>query len=243
VKQLNAINISAESASDLIAVRETANMLKTPFTSLVVGPSGSGKTHLVNRIVQSFPPNKFSKIILVYRSNQSTYTDLKKICEIKKTPLALIKENELPEDMDRLEIEDALFIVDDCTVKISKKLEEFLESIFTRLSHHKSISCFYLTQMLFNDKNPFLRTLNRNAHYIIYFRYPRDTNQLKTLIQQMAGGPKKAQIMIQAIMNELKEPHAYILFDFRQETPENHRIRGNILGEKPPHLPWALAYK
>ena len=55
--------------------------------------------------------------------------------------------------------------------------------LFTKYSYHGNITVLYLTQDLFpHDK--FSKTINRNAHYFVPFKNPRDQTGTRTILLQ-----------------------------------------------------------
>jgi hypothetical protein len=73
-----------------------------------------------------------------------------------------------------------LLILDDLMNKNSDAVSE----LFTRVSHHRNVSVYYISQNIF-QKSKHSRTISLNAHYIIMFKNPRDANQIATLSRQM----------------------------------------------------------
>lgn len=55
--------------------------------------------------------------------------------------------------------------------------------LFTKDSHHRGITDIYLTQDLF-PPGKFTKTINRNAHYIVAFKNPRDQTGIRTVLLQ-----------------------------------------------------------
>ena len=92
-----------------------------------------------------------------------------------------------PEDLNELtrEHEQTLLILDDLMSECSK--DQRVSDLFTRGSHHKGISVFYLTQNLF-PPGKLSRTISLNSHYFIVFKNPRDSLGIATLAKQMFPG-------------------------------------------------------
>jgi len=55
--------------------------------------------------------------------------------------------------------------------------------LFTKYSHHRSITVLYLMQDLV-PPGKFSETINRNAHYIVAFKNPRDQTGIRTILLQ-----------------------------------------------------------
>ena len=71
-------------------------------------------------------------------------------------------------------------------------LDDFMEEggqdqrvldLFTKDSDHRNITVLYLTQDLF-PPGKFSKTINRNAHYIVAFKNPRDQAGIRTILLQ-----------------------------------------------------------
>ena len=56
--------------------------------------------------------------------------------------------------------------------------------LFTKDSHHRGITALYLTQDLF-PPGKFSKTINRNAHYAICSKSPRDKTGIHNLLVQV----------------------------------------------------------
>ena len=70
-----------------------------------------------------------------------------------------------------------------------------------------------------------------NSHYMVIFRHPRDSLGISTLAKQMF--PKHTNYLMEAFDDATSEPCGYLMIDCHQLTPENMRLRTNILpGER-----------
>ena len=135
-----------------------------------------------------------------------------------------------PEDLKQLTQghEQTLLILDDLMSECSK--DQRVSDLFTRGSHHNGISVFYLTQNLF-PPGKLSRTISLNSHYIIVFKNPRDSLGIATLSKQMFPG--RSQYLRDSFHDATKKPFSYLLIDCHPQTPENIRLRTNILpGER-----------
>jgi hypothetical protein len=105
-----------------------------------------------------------------------------------------------------------------------------MSDLFTKGSHHKGVSVMYLTQNLFPPGKQ-SRTISLNSHYMIVFKNPRDSLGISTLARQMY--PNNTKYLLESFQDATKKPYGYLLLDLHQLTPENMRLRTNILpGEK-----------
>ena len=124
--------------------------------------------------------------------------------------------------------DQSLLILDDLMSECSK--DPRVSDLFTRGSHHKGISVFYLTQNLF-PPGKLSRTISLNSHYIVVFKNPQDSLGIATLAKQMFPG--WSQYLMDSFHDDTKEPFSYLLIDCHPQTPESIWLRTNILpGER-----------
>ena len=105
------------------------------------------------------------------------------------------------------------------------QIDDRVENIFTKLSHHKSVSVLFLTQNLF-FKSKQTRTISLNSHYIVVFKNARDAMQISNLARQMYPGNSK--FMVEAFKDATSGPYGYLLIDMKPYTEEAYRLRTNI---------------
>ena len=123
---------------------------------------------------------------------------------------------------------NSLVILDDLMCQCSS--DQRVSDLFTRGSHHRGLTVMYLTQNLF-PPGKLSRTISLNSHYMIVFKNPRDSREISTLARQMY--PHNTNFLLQSFQDATKKPYGYLLLDLHQLTPENMRLRTNILpGEK-----------
>ena len=103
--------------------------------------------------------------------------------------------------------------------------DERVSQIFTRVSHHKSLSVVFLTQNLFYGSKQ-NRTISLNAHYLILFKNARDATQISHLAAQMYPG--KSKYMIESYRDATAAPFSYLLVDLKPDTDDKVRLRSNI---------------
>ena len=100
-----------------------------------------------------------------------------------------------------------------------------MSKLFTKESHHHNLSVMFIVQNLF-DKNKEIRTISLNSHYLVVFKNPRDASQITHLAKQMYPG--KTKYVQEAFLDATNQPHGYLVFDLRQETPDHLRLRTDI---------------
>ena len=154
------------------------------------------------------------EIIFCYGIWQSTYNLLRKFKRVRFIE-GLPPLNDLQGNTPRL------LILDD----LMNDLNEETANLFIKDSHHRNITVLQIVQNIFS-KNKHQRTINLNSHYLILFRNPRDKTQISYIARQMSPG--NTRYIIDAYNKATSSSHGYLLFDFRQETPDAHRLRSSI---------------
>ncbi len=212
---------------------------KNPGTILVSGNTGSGKSTLVFEILKH--PNYFFQdprcmrnVILYYKEYQPIYEENKNLISefINQVPTYnLVKE--------RVEfyknIGGSVILIDD----FANELHESIRSLFGVGAHHWNTHIFLLTQYLFPNKPSWFREITSNCMYLIYFKNPMNSRQIRNVIYKcFAKNPKWA---IESVENALQKPHSYILFDFHQNTPDLIRLRTNILPKESPMITYTVS--
>lgn len=126
-------------------------------------------------------------------------------------------------DMDEFDGNDEpkLIVVDD----MMRETNDSVVDLFTKGSHHRNLSVFFITQNLFHQGRG-QRDISLNAHYIVCFKNPRDRAQIKYLARQMY--PDNTKFIVDAYSDATKTPHGYLLLDLKQSTPDNMRVRTTV---------------
>jgi len=155
----------------------TVNIMSLPFyhtfSAIVAGPSRAGKTQWVRKLITnshtmiSPPPEK---IIYCYSEWQPLFSSYNNV----EFHQGVIDIQELNKNIKNLIIFDDLM----------SEIDQNIENIFTKHSHHRNISVIFITQNLFQD-NSHMRTMSRSASYVVVFKNPRDVNQISYLARQM----------------------------------------------------------
>jgi len=198
-----------------------------PFTCVIAGATGSGKTQfLTNALI--FSKHTIDKPIhrLVYCYGvflKDTFETLKRYFPT----IELINGIDNSLDFDS-EINN-LLILDDLMQDTVKS--DTVSNYFTRGSHHKNLSIILLTQNLFHQGS-MSRTINFNCHYTIMFKNPRNAQQIQYIGAQMYTGNKRKALK-EAFEDSIARPYGYIFIDFKQNTPDNLRIKTNVLPTDP----------
>ena len=187
---------------------------KHPFTGLVAGPTGCGKTEFVFKVIENktkmiYPPP--SRIWYCYGEYQPLFATY---------PYITFNEG-LPDISNFDGKEPTLLVIDD----LMEETNNTVVSIFTKISHHRNISVFYLAQNLF-PKNKHARTISLNSHYLILFKNPRDASQFAVLARQMY--PNGSKFAVEAFKDATEKPYGYLLVDLKPDTEKRLRLRTNI---------------
>lgn len=197
--------------------------LAHPYTAIVSGPTGSGKTQFVKRLITSGdasvddPPEK---ILWLYGEYQSAYDDMRKSIDNVRFIEGF------PSDMDTL-IDPGvrnLVVIDDLMTELSGDTR--VTNLFTKGSHHRNMSVIFIVQNLFLASKQF-RTISLNAHYMILFKNPRDNSQIVHLAKQIFPG--RVKFVQESFMDATAKQYGYLLVDLRAATPEDLRLRTDIL--------------
>ncbi len=188
-----------------------------PTSISISGPSNSGKTSLVIDIInhknELFNPVPLD-IYFFYSETQSLY---KKI----KYPVNFL--NSLPnKEMIKQISVPSLFIIDDNM----ENIDQLISDIFTKYSHHNNISVILILQNYYN-KNIHQRTININTVYNIFMKNPRNKLSILQLAKEIFPG--KLKYVVESFEDATKEPYSYLIFDVRQETPDDMRLVTNII--------------
>ena len=191
-----------------------------PFTCIVSGPTGAGKTELIKNIIlnkESVIDSPPERVIWFYSEVQP-----KLQMELQNTEFR----NEMPR-LDEFDgFHKVLIVIDDFMSETNKEITK----LFSKGSHHRNLSIFFLVQNFFYG-NKQMRTITLNAHYIILFKNPRDQTQIHSLARQMFPG--NAKFLLSAFNLATQNPFGYLFLDLRQQTPEEIRVRTQILPDEP----------
>lgn len=134
-----------------------------PFTVIVAEPSSCGKSHFVTSFLNNINAvcnQLFQNIVWCYDEMQPLY-NLKNVTYTQGIP-----------DLSMFDGKQAqLLIIDD----LMRESDGRIVDIFTKGSHHRNLSVFYITQNLFHQGKG-QRDISLNANYIIYFKNPPRQN-------------------------------------------------------------------
>jgi hypothetical protein len=196
-----------------------------PFTCTVGGATGCGKTVFVTRFLQNLDvliDTKIEEIIWCYGVSQQAHKDMQKKI---KTPIRFIEGLPDIDDISSLTSGPKIVVLDDLMTQSSKESVDLM----VRASHHRSLSVWSLVQNIFNQGKG-QRDMSLNSHYIVVFKNARDQAQISHFARQV--DPENSKFVVEAYRDATSRPHGYLLFDFKQSTPDYMRLRTNIFPDE-----------
>lgn len=119
---------------------------------------------------------------------------------------------------------NTLFIIDDLMTECGG--DKKLTALFTRGSHHARISPIFICQN-FHHKGKEMREITLNAHYLLLCKNRRDMNQISHLGKQLF--PRHLKFFQEVYEDATKKPFSYLFIDLKSDTPEEMRLRAQIL--------------
>lgn len=197
-----------------------------PTTILITGPTMSGKSHFVKRLIMEKdylflnPPEK---VLYAYSIWQDSFNEMKNVTFHQGLP-----------ERDMLE-RNTLLILDDVMAEAS--VSDQVMKVFTMDSHHKNITCIFLTQNIF-PPGKYARTISLNTHYIILFATKRDKLQIQTIGRQMFPG--QSAFFMESYRDSTSKPYGYLLCDLHPATDKRFQLRTNIFQDEHPLVYYPL---
>ena len=78
------------------------------------------------------------------------------------------------------------------------------------------------------------RTISLNTHYVVLFKNPRDSRGVRSLMEQ--AFPANLGYAMDSYAQAINDkPFSYLLLDLHQQTPDDYRLRTNVLPFELPH--------
>lgn len=191
---------------------------------MVAGPSYAGKTVFLDKLIQHrhiLFDEPLKNVYWFYGVEQPLF-------HRKLREEGIILEEGLPKSFEAIK-PYSMIIMDDLMSEIPHS--KAVTSLFTRIAHHRHCFVIMVTQNMFS-KDPHSRTQHLNTQYLVTFKNPRDSLQIRTLGSQMFPGKKG--FLPAVFENATAQPHSYLLIDSHQETNDAVRLRSRIfLNETP----------
>ncbi|CAB4020088.1 Hypothetical predicted protein, partial [Paramuricea clavata] len=197
----------------------------------ISGPSGSGKTVWVKKFLENIDKMIDRKVEyqILY-----CYGEWQPIFEEIRQNIPQIQFFEGFPDVKSMTDPSfhTVMIIDDLQNELLDNLE--LANLFTKGSHHRSISVIFLQQALYN-KGKFSRLCSLNCHYMVVFKSPRDQTVISTLARQMYPGC--GQYLIEAYRDATEKAYSYLFIDLHPQTEDKFRLRSKIFPDD-----WQIVY-
>ena len=183
--------------------------LKENFKLFLTGPSGSGKTTFIVNLIKNLkdiakdPPKM---IIYFFKEWQPKFNDLAEELNVQ-----FYEDNDkIIEHVSQLS-KSALVIFDD--MMNSQNLKTVAQ-LFTVHGRHLDLSLAFLSQRLFKN-DEFFRQISQNSDYMIIFKNPRNTREIRTLASQITS---RSLELVNIYNHATREPYSYLFINLTQEV-------------------------
>jgi len=191
-----------------------------PCSISIVGSSSSGKTTLLFKLVKHVEElfkDAPKKLVLVYSQYQSVYDTLYNNTYFRDIEII----SNL--DFSTKNLENSIVIIDDCMTELMKS--KHLQEVFTKLSHHKSITIVTLTQNLY-PSGRFSKDIRLNLHYYILMKSFSMQSQVKCLGNQLF--PNHPRFLIDAYKKATFSPFSYLVVVLHPQWDDDYRVLSKI---------------
>lgn len=191
--------------------------LKHPFTAILAGSSKDGKTWFLKDLLDfrktmiQPPPDK---VVWFYGIYQKFYDEIENVEFVEG----------FPSNYNEYLGMNTLFILDDLMTECSN--DKRLTNLFSRGSHHMSLSVIFTTQNFFH-KGTEMKDVRLNTQYLFLFKNRRDLSQIMHLGRQLYPG--RLKFFQEVFADATKKPFSYLLIDLSNDTEEEYRLRAQIL--------------
>ncbi|CAH3151162.1 unnamed protein product, partial [Porites evermanni] len=197
-------------------------MIRHPSSVIVAGPSGSGKSELVEQWLRYL--NVFQvkphKIVYAYDRWQPRFDRMQKKDGIQ-FHRGLPDPRHLTQWFGRTR--GGVLVLDDLMEEGGQ--DKRVLDLFTKDSHHRNITVLYLTQDLFPPRK-FSKTINRNAHYIVAFKNPRDQTGIRTILLQ--AFPDRWRQVLRLFKRITSRPFGYLMLDVHPASDDRYRLWSHL---------------
>ena len=198
-------------------------MFRTPSNLLVVGPSGSGKTVFVADLLKD-PQRHFRP---PPKRVHYCYGAMQPLLETLRDEVGVRLHEGLPNHADLHQWfgqEGGILVLDDLMAEGGNDKE--ILDLFTKHSHHQNITVLYLCQDMF-PREKYAKTINRQAHYIVAFKSPRDQLGVKNLLLQ--AFPSRWKEVLDVFDKVTRRPFGYMMLDLHPASDDALRVFSHLL--------------
>jgi hypothetical protein len=143
------------------------------------------------------------------------------IQQMSERPVRFVQGIPNIDDLDAGEIN--LVIIDDLMTDGGSSAK--IADLFTKGSHHRNISVVFIVQNLFHQGRK-MRDISLNANYIVLFKNPQDSRQVRYLAHQIS--PYNPRYLSDAYEQATRRPHGYLIIDVTQHSSDQSRLLTNI---------------
>lgn len=193
---------------------------------MISGATQTGKSYFTKRLLENdmftTPP---SKIIYAYSEYQPLFDKMKK---------GIIFHEGLPTKEDIEKYADGghvILVLDDLMLKIVQS--EDCVHLFTVTSHHKNVTCIFITQNLY-PPGKFARSISLNCSYFVLFRNYRDSRQIITFGSQIFPG--QSAYFKDAYDKATLQNFGYLIIDLCPSTDKLYQLRTHIFPKEHPTI-------
>lgn len=198
--------------------------LRTPYTMVVSGQTGSGKTTFVDDLIrnqEAIHDKPFDRIIYAYSILQPVYLRLQ--ADVPNLELV----DGFPTNLEELIGQgNTLLILDDLMLEVEN--DRRIAELFTKM-RHLNLSSIFIVQNLYHNSR-YMRTVTRNAQYLVIFPNPRDMGMILTLGRQIY--PLNSKFLPDAFTQATRKPFGYLFIDLKPDTDPRFRLREGIMPEQ-----------
>ena len=196
-------------------------MIRMPSSVMVAGPSGCGKTQLVDEMLteQRAFQQTAARIVYCYGVWQPRFAGMKK------------KGIRFHQGIPTSSHLGQWFKGRGGDLMEEGGNDKRVLDLFTKDSHHRNVTVLYLTQDLF-PPGKFAKTINRNAHYVIAFKNPRDRTGMRNLALQ--AFPDQWQGVMEVFNRCTQNPFGYLMLDLHPASGDRFRLWTNLRGREAP---------
>ncbi|CAH3188315.1 unnamed protein product [Porites lobata] len=197
-------------------------MIRQPSSVIIAGPSGSGKTDLVEQWLRYL--NVFQvkprKIVYAYDRWQPRFERMQ-----QKDGIQFYRGLPDPRHLTQWfgRTRGGVLVLDDLMEEGGQ--DKRVLDLFTKDSHHRNITVLYLTQDLF-PPGKFSKTINRNAHYIVAFKNPRDQTGIRTILLQ--AFPDRWRQVLRLFKRITARPFGYLMLDVHPASDDRYRLWSHL---------------